>query len=110
MLNVDDARRALRLWASSSWSRTLEDVATGPSEGAHMKRSTRFKVMWTVWMSGGGLATGAIVYIVTGSLGWALVGLVASGIVLNAIGQIVIQPVRASRGNRRRPSGGPVST
>ncbi len=37
-----------------------------------MKQSTRFKVLWTVWMSGGGIATGAIVYVVTGSLGWAL--------------------------------------
>jgi len=61
-------------------------------------------------MSGGGIATGATVYVVTGSLGWALVGLLASGIVLNAVAQIVIQPVKAVRGNRRRSSGGSVST
>jgi hypothetical protein len=75
-----------------------------------MKRSTRFKVLWTTWMSGGGIATGAIILIVTGSAGWALVGLLASGIVLNAIAQMVIQPAKAVRGDRRRPSGGSVST
>jgi hypothetical protein len=75
-----------------------------------MKRSTRFKVLWTMWMSGGGIATAAIILVVTGSLGWAFVGLLASGIVLNAIAQMVIQPVKAARGHRRPPAGGPVST
>jgi hypothetical protein len=55
-----------------------------------MKRSTRFKVLWTLWMSGGGIATAAVILVVTGSLGWALVGLAASGIVLNTIAQVVI--------------------
>ena len=74
-----------------------------------MKRSTRFKVLWTLWMSGGGIATAAVILVVTGSLGWALVGLAASGIVLNTIAQVVIQPVKAVSDDRR-PSGGPVST
>jgi hypothetical protein len=70
------------------------------------KRSTRFKVLWTVWMSGGGIATAAIVYMLTASLGWAIAGLLASGVVLNAIAQIVIQPIKAVSGNPHRPPGG----
>jgi uncharacterized protein (DUF697 family) len=68
-----------------------------------MKRSTRFKILWTVWMAGGGVATAAVVYAITGSLGWAAVGLLASGIVLNAVGQMVIQPIKAVTGARREP-------
>ena len=60
-----------------------------------MKRSTRFKVLWAVWMSAGGIAIAATVFVVTGSLGWALVGVAASGIVLNTIARVVIQPVTA---------------
>jgi hypothetical protein len=60
-----------------------------------MKRSTRFKVLWTVWMAGGGLVTSAVVYAITGSVGWAVVGLLASGVFLNAIGQVVVQPMNA---------------
>jgi hypothetical protein len=66
-----------------------------------MKRSTRFKVLWTVWMAGGGLATSAVVYAITASVGWAVVGLLASGVVLNAVGQMVVQPMTAV-GNARQ--------
>lgn len=71
----------------------------GEQEG--MKRSTRFKVLWAAWMGAGGIATFLIVYFLTGSIGWALLGLLGSGIVLNAIAQMVIQPVRAVRGTGR---------
>ena len=67
-----------------------------------MKRSARFKVLWTVWMVGGGLVTAAVVYANTASLGWALVGLLVSGVVLNAVGQAVIQPMKAVRGGRAK--------
>ncbi|HVC03397.1 MAG TPA: hypothetical protein VND88_01860 [Candidatus Acidoferrales bacterium] len=65
------------------------------------ERRTRFKVLWAVWMGAGGAATFLIVYLLTGSIGWALLGLLGSGIVLNAIAQMVIQPVRAVRGTGR---------
>jgi hypothetical protein len=71
-----------------------------------MERSTRFKVLWTVWMSGGGIATAAVIPVITGSLGWAFVGLLASGIVLNATAQMVIQPVKAARGDRTASQAG----
>ena len=67
-----------------------------------MKRSARFKVLWTIWMAGGGLATAAVVYAITASLGWAVVGLLVSGIVLNAVGQVVVQPMKAARATRER--------
>ena len=51
-------------------------------------------------MAGGGLATAAVVYAITASLGWAVVGLVVSGVVLNAVGQVVVQPMKAARGTR----------
>jgi len=65
-----------------------------------MQRSTRFKVLWTVWMAGGGLVTWAVVYAFTGSVGWAVVALLASGVVLNAVGQAVIQPMNAKSRTR----------
>jgi hypothetical protein len=67
-----------------------------------MKRSTRFKVLWTVWMAGGGLVTAVVVYAITASIGWAVVGLLASGVVLNAVGQVVVQPTKAVRGTRSK--------
>ena len=67
-----------------------------------MERSARYKVLWTVWMAGGGLATAAVVYAITASLGWAAVGLLVSGVVLNAVGQVVVQPMKAARGTRER--------
>ena len=66
-----------------------------------MDRSTRFKVLWTVWMAGGGIATAVIVYAITGRIGWTVVGVLASGVVLNAIGQVFVQPAKAVRGVRR---------
>jgi hypothetical protein len=74
-----------------------------------MQQGTRFKVLWAAWMSGGGIATAVIVYVVTGSLGWALLGLLASGIFLNAIAQMVIQPVKAAIATRHRRPGGSAS-
>jgi uncharacterized protein (DUF697 family) len=67
-----------------------------------MKRSTRFKVLWTVWMAGGGLVTAVVVYAITASVGWAVVGLLVSGVVLNAVGQVVVQPTKAVSGTRAR--------
>jgi hypothetical protein len=73
-----------------------------------MVASTRSKVLWAVWMSGGGLATAVIVYAMTGSIGWAIVGPLGSGVVLNTIGQVITQPFKAVTGNRhakpRRPA------
>jgi hypothetical protein len=63
-----------------------------------MRGTTRSKVLWAVWMSGGGLATAVIVYVVTASIGWAIVGLFASGVVLNAVGQAITQPFKAITG------------
>jgi hypothetical protein len=68
---------------------------------ARLKRSTRFKVLWTVWMGVGGVVVTAIVYAMTGSVGWALVALVVSGPVLNTIGQAITQPMGAVLRNRR---------
>src|ERR1700687_4703254 len=88
--NVREFERAVRwrtgppkgrspLGEFETWS-DAEAVAT---EGASsMKRSTRFKVLWTVWMAGGGLVTWAVVYAITGSVGWGGVGLLAFGVVL----------------------------
>jgi hypothetical protein len=70
-----------------------------------MQRGTRFKVLWAVWMSGGGIATTVIVYVVTGSLSWALLGLVASGILLIVIAQVVIQAGQGGEGDSPPASG-----
>jgi hypothetical protein len=74
-----------------------------------MKRNTRFKILWTVWMAGGGLATAAIVYAISDSFAWAVVGLLASGVVLNAVGQMVTQPIKAVRGSRSPTPGRPAA-
>jgi hypothetical protein len=63
--------------------------------------SRRPKVLWTVWMSGGGIASAAIAYLLTDSVGWAVVTLLASGVVLNAIAQAITQPIKAATGTRR---------
>ena len=68
-----------------------------------MSPSRGSKVMWALWMGGGGLAAAAIVYLRTDSLGWAAVTLLASGIVLNAIAQLILQPIKAVTGSRRFP-------
>jgi hypothetical protein len=53
-------------------------------------------------MTGGGLAISIVVWVLTGSVGWALIALLASGPVLNAIAQVVVQPTRAVKGARRK--------
>jgi hypothetical protein len=64
---------------------------------ARPRRPTMSRIVrWSVWMSLGGMATAAIVYVATGSVGWAIVGLVGSGIVFNAV---------ARPGQRSGPSG-----
>lgn len=79
------------------------------NKGFGMKRSRRFKILWTIWMTGGGIAVGVIVYLVTASVGWTILGLLLSSVVLNAIGQSVTQPVKAVRrsGREAEASGGP---
>jgi hypothetical protein len=68
-------------------SRTSEgDNSTGPS-----------KILWTLWMAGGGLVVGVLVYMATTSIVWTVVAVFGSGVVLNAIGQMVTQPVKAAR-------------
>jgi len=72
-----------------------------------MKRSRRFKVLWTVWMAGGGIAVAVTVYAVTASVGWTIIGLLLSGVVLNVIGQAVTQPLKAVRNaDREAPASG----
>lgn len=71
-----------------------------------MKRSRRFVVLWTTWMVVGGLAIASVVYVVTGSLVWAVIGLLASSVVLNMIGQMVTRPVDAISKPRSRETDG----
>jgi hypothetical protein len=65
-----------------------------------VSRDLRFKLLWALWMGVGGVATAAVVYVLTDSFGWAVVALLASGPVLNMIAQIVIQPIKAATGRR----------
>jgi hypothetical protein len=44
-----------------------------------------YTAKWSLLMTGFGLATAAIVFALTGSVGWAIVGLLASGAVANAV-------------------------
>lgn len=53
----------------------------GERTGNRMSYRTR----WTILMTLGGLATAAIVWLITGNIWWGLVGLLVSGIVFNAI-------------------------
>jgi hypothetical protein len=69
-----------------------------------MNRNTRSKVLWALWMSGGGIAIAAATYGLTGSVGWAILALLASGVVLNAIAQMVIQPITAASADRSKRS------
>ena len=62
-----------------------------------MDHSKRFKILWTVWMTCGGVLVAATVYAATASAGWALVGLLGSSVLLNMIGQAVTQPIGAVR-------------
>lgn len=72
-----------------------------------MQPSTRFKVLWTIWMAGGGLAAAAIVYGLTSTWWWAVATLLGSGVILNAIGQAITQTLRAISASRHRPAGPP---
>ncbi len=60
----------------------------------------RSKVLWTLWMSGGGIAVGLAVFFLTSSVGWTVLAVLGSGVVLNTIGQMITQPVRATRSHR----------
>ncbi len=66
-----------------------------------MPRPTQFKILWTIWMVGGGLAAAVIAYAVTGDWRWTVGALLASGVILNTIGQIVTQPVKSVAASRR---------
>lgn len=44
-----------------------------------------YRTRWTILMTLGGLATAAVVWVITDSIWWGLVGLLGSGIVFNAI-------------------------
>ena len=44
-----------------------------------------YRTRWTILMTIGGLATAAVVWAMTGNIWWGLVGLLASGMVFNAI-------------------------
>ena len=73
-----------------------------------MRRSTRSRVAWASWMTGGGVAISVVVWLLTGSVGWALAAFVASGPVLNAAGQMVVRPAQAVvRAGRHRDKPGP---
>jgi hypothetical protein len=88
----------------------IRDVAGRVNGKVAMKRTKRFKVLWTIWMAGGGIAIAVIVFVVTASVVWAIIGLLGSSVVLNMIGQAVTQPMNAARGANRkaRTSAGPV--
>jgi hypothetical protein len=63
------------------------------NEGRANRRPT---VLWTLWMVAGGIAATAAIYLITGSWAWAFLALLAAGVVLNAIAQLVVQPVAAA--------------
>jgi hypothetical protein len=44
-----------------------------------------FKLKWTLGLTAFGVATAVVVYVLTGSVVWALIGLLAAGIVVNAV-------------------------
>jgi hypothetical protein len=62
-----------------------------------MRHDTRSKIVWASWMTGGAVALSLLAWVVTESLGWTFVTLLAAGPVLNAIAQMVVQPARAVR-------------
>ena len=43
-----------------------------------------FRMRWTIGMTAFGVAVAVAVYLFSGSIGWAIVGIFASGIVANA--------------------------
>lgn len=68
-----------------------------------MEQSRSSKVLWTIWMALGGVLVALAVYWLTESIAWTIVGLLGSGVVLNAIAQIVVQPIKAARRATRGP-------
>jgi predicted Na+-dependent transporter len=56
-------------------------------------------------MAAGGIAATVFTYMATGNWGWAIVALLASGVVLNFIGQLVVQPIVATRTARHHGVG-----
>jgi hypothetical protein len=67
-----------------------------------MRVKTRSRVLWACWMTGGGVALSLVAWVLTGSVIWALVTLPASGPVLNAVGQMVVQPAQSVRNASRQ--------
>jgi len=49
-------------------------------------------------MAGGGIVTAAVVYAITASVGWAVLGLLISSVALNAVGQVIVHPMKAMSG------------
>ena len=43
-----------------------------------------YKVRWSIAMTSLGLTVALLVYVTTSSVGWALVGLIAAGVVVNS--------------------------
>ena len=64
-----------------------------------------YRMRWSLWMTASGVATAVVVYLLTSSIGWAVVGLLGSSFVLNAIAEAVANgrtgTRHASRGKRR---------
>jgi hypothetical protein len=46
-------------------------------------------------MTGGAIVLAVLAWVLTDSVAWALVALVVAGPVLNAVGQMIVQPVQA---------------
>ena len=69
------------------------------------EHGVRHKALWTVWMVAGGLAATLLTYMATGNWGWAILALLASGVVLNFIGQLVVQPIMAATATRHHRPG-----
>jgi hypothetical protein len=62
-----------------------------------------YRMRWTLSMTAVGLATALIVYVLTASVVWAVVGLLASGFVLNLFAEAVTNRASGKRA-RTRPS------
>jgi hypothetical protein len=56
-----------------------------------------YKVRWSIAMTALGLSVALLVYVATGSWGWALVGLVGAGVIVNS----AVSARAAGRGERR---------
>lgn len=44
-----------------------------------------YELRWALWMTAFGIIVALAVYVVTQSVGWAIVGLLAAGIVVNIL-------------------------